>query len=590
MRKTLLFILALLPMAGMAQPQGGFGGFQMPQVTLETSQQWKDVNYVGDGQAYHTCDIYLPKQEKAAYPVVIHIYGSAWFNNNGKGAADLGTIVKALLNTGYAVVCPNHRSSMDAKWPAQIHDIRAVVRFIRGEAKKYKFDTSFIATSGFSSGGHLASITATTSGTKQTKVGTVDIDLEGTLGQYTNESSAVNAACDWSGPIDLTAMDCGEHMTMGDNSPEDVLLNAKLATEPDKYLSLSATTYVDKNDPPVIIFHGEKDNVVPCCQGKKFFEVLQAAGVKSEATYVPEGGHGMGMYSEENLQKMVRFLDAARAGRSRIVEDGGTGQYKAIMKEDPTLKEHTILVPQDLTPFNAKHPLPVLVWGNGACANSPFEHINFLNEIASHGYIVLATGVIPMTDEWYRGPMSRSEQQIESIDWIIAQNADPNSPYYNKIDVKNICVAGMSCGGLQTLYNCADPRIKTLMICNSGLFKTSNANQAVGGMPMPPKDKLKEIHTPIIYILGGKTDIAYENGMDDFHLIQHVPACATNFPVGHGGTYREPHGGEFSVVALAWLNWQLRGDKQAAKMFKGKNCELSKRDKWTIEKNKKFGK
>ena len=148
----------------------------------------------------------------------------------------------------------------------------------------------------------------------------------------------------------------------------------------------------------------------------------------------------------------------------------------------------------------------------------------------------------------------------------------------------------MSCGGLQTLYNCADPRIKTLMICNSGLFKTSNANQAVGGMPMPPKDKLKEIHTPIIYILGGKTDIAYENGMDDFHLIQHVPACATNFPVGHGGTYREPHGGEFSVVALAWLNWQLRGDKQAAKMFKGKNCELSKRDKWTIEKNKKFGK
>lgn len=590
MRKALLFIMALLPLAGMAQPQGGFGGFQMPQVNLETSQQWKDVNYAGDGQAFHTCDIYLPKQEKASYPVVIHIYGSAWFSNNSKGAADLGTIVKALLNAGYAVVCPNHRSSMDAKWPAQIHDIRAVVRFVRGEAAKYHFDPSFIATSGFSSGGHLASITATTSGTKQTKVGSVDIDLEGSLGQFTNESSAVNAACDWSGPIDLTAMDCGEHMTMGDNSPEDVLLNAKLATDPDKYLSLSATTYVDKNDPPVIIFHGEKDNVVPCCQGKKFFEVLQAAGVKTEATYVPEGGHGMGMYSEENLQKMVRFLDAARAGRSRILEDGGTGQYKAIMKEDPTLKEHTILVPQDLAPFDAKHPLPVLVWGNGACANSPFEHVKFLNEIASHGYIVLATGNIPMTDEWYRGPMSRSEQQIESIDWIIAQNANPASPYYNKIDVKNICVAGMSCGGLQTLYNCADPRIKTLMICNSGLFKSSNASQAVGGMPMPPKDKLKEIHTPIIYILGGKTDIAYENGMDDFHLIQHVPACATNYPVGHGGTYSQPHGGEFSVVALAWLDWQLKGDKKAAKMFKGKNCELSKRDKWTIEKNKKFGK
>ena len=589
----------------LAQPAGGFGGFQMPQVKLETSQEWKDVNYVGDDQMFHTCDIYLPKQEKANYPVVIHIYGSAWFNNNGKGAADLGTIVKALLDAGYAVVCTNHRSSMDAKWPAQIHDIRAVIRFVRGEAKKYKFDTSFIATSGFSSGGHLASTAATTSGTKQTKVGTVDIDLEGNLGAYTNESSTVNAACDWSGPVDLTAMDCGDHMTMGDNSPEDVLLDSKLAKEPDKYLSLSATNYVDPNDPPVIIFHGEKDNVVPCCQGKKFFELLKAAGVKTEATFVPEGGHGMGMYAEENLQKMVHFLDCVRQkgscckgdgkgdgcckkAKSRIIEDGGTGAFKAVMKEESTLPEHTVFVPQDLSTFSAKNPLPVLVWGNGACANSPFEHMNFLNEIASHGYIVLATGIIPMDDEWYKGPMSRSEQQIESIDWIIAQNADPASPYYNKIDVNNICVAGMSCGGLQTLFNCADKRIKTLMICNSGLFNQQNASQAVGGMPMPPKEKLKEIHTPIIYILGGKEDIAYENGMDDFHRISHVPACAANFPVGHGGTYRQPNGGEFTIPALAWLKWQLKCDKAAAKMFVGKKPELLKREKWTLEANKKM--
>ena len=587
----------------MAQPAGGFGGFQAPQVDLPTSQEWKDVNYVGDDQAYHTCDIYLPKKEAESYPVVIHIYGSAWFSNRCKGMADLGTIVKTLLENGYAVVCPNHRSSMDAKWPAQIHDIRAVIRFVRGEAKKYKFDTSFIATSGFSSGGHLASIAATTTGMKQTKVGTVDIDLEGNLGNYIQESSDVNAACDWSGPVDLTAMDCGEGMKMGDNSPEDVLLNSKLAKEPDKYLSLSATNYVDSNDPPVIIFHGDQDRVVPNCQGKMFFELLKAAGVKTEATFPADGSHGgPQMYTEENLQKMVHFLDCVRQkgacckdkcckdkcckeGKSRIVEDGGTGAYKAIMKEEATLPEHTVFVPQDLSVFGGKKLLPVLVWGNGACANSPWEHMNFLNEIASQGYLVLATGIIPMTDEWYKGPMSRTEQQIESIDWIIKQNADPTSPYYNKVDVKNICVAGMSCGGLQTLFNCADPRIKTLMICNSGLFNQENAGQAVGGMPMPPKEKLKEIHTPIIYILGGETDIAYGNGMDDFHRISHVPAYAANFPVGHGGTYREPHGGEFTVVALAWLNWQLKGDKEAAKLFK--NGELKNRKDWTLETNGK---
>ena len=316
MKKTILStILLCLGSFAMAQPAGGFGGFQVPEVKLETSQQWKDVNYAGDDQAFHTCDIYLPKQEQESYPVVIHIYGSAWFSNSSKGMADLGTIVKALLDAGYAVVCPNHRSSMDAKWPAQINDIRAVIRFVRGEAAKYKFDTSFIATSGFSSGGHLSSTAATTSGMKTAKVGVVEIDLEGSLGAYTSESSTVNAACDWSGPVDLTAMDCGDHMQMGDNSPEDVLLNSKLDKEPDKYLSLSATNYVDPDDPPVIIFHGEKDNVVPCCQGKKFFELLKAAGVKTEATFVPEGGHGMGMYSEENLQKIVSFLNDVRTNK-----------------------------------------------------------------------------------------------------------------------------------------------------------------------------------------------------------------------------------------------------------------------------------
>ena len=89
-------------------------------------------------------------------------------------------------------------------------------------------------------------------------------------------------------------------------------------------------------------------------------------------------------------------------------------------------------------------------------------------------------------------------------------------------------------------------------------------------------------------MLGGKEDIAYENGMDDFHRINHVPALAINYPVGHGGTYRQPHGGEFTIPALAWLDWQMKGDKEAAKMFKGKKCGLLKRKGWTLETNSKF--
>ena len=318
---------------------------------------------------------------------------------------------------------------------------------------------------------------------------------------------------------------------------------------------------------------------------------MPAIMAKKPTLFAVGAGHLPGQKGVLNLLRQAGYKVEGIIGEPKqmVVEDGGTGPYKAVMRQEPTLWAHTIFVPQDLSAFNSKRPLPVLVWGNGACTDSPWEHYKFLNEIASYGFIVVATGHIPLEEKPYRGPMSTTQQQIESMDWVEAQNADPTSPYYHKIDVKNIAVAGMSCGGLQTLYNCADPRIKTLMVCNSGLFNQQNRGQAVGGMPMPPKEKLNEIHSPVIYILGGETDIAYNNGMDDFHRIHHVPACVVNFPVGHGGTYRQPHGGEFSVVALAWLQWQLKGDKKAAKMFKGKNCGVSQRQGWTIEKNEKMG-
>lgn len=269
--------------------------------------------------------------------------------------------------------------------------------------------------------------------------------------------------------------------------------------------------------------------------------------------------------------------------QSKIVEEGGTGPYKALMFEAPGFEAHTVFAPQDLSIFGKKKLLPVMVWGNGACNNSPWEHYKFLNEIASHGFLVIATGHIPMEEVPYNGPRSTSEQQLQSVDWAIAQNADKESPFYGRIDVDAIAAAGMSCGGLQTLDNSADPRFKTLMIMNSGLF--TNPAGAMPGMPMPEKDKLQNIKVPVIYILGGEEDIAYGNGMDDFFRLKNVPAVAANLPVGHGGTYRQPHGGEFTVPALAWLQWQLQGNEEAAKMFTGSPCGLALREGWTVDKN-----
>ncbi len=265
---------------------------------------------------------------------------------------------------------------------------------------------------------------------------------------------------------------------------------------------------------------------------------------------------------------------------SRVVEDGGTGAYSAIMCTDASLTTHTIFRPKDLSAFGKKEKLPIIAWGNGACANSPWEHINFLSEVASHGFLVIAIG--PMPQEGQRGGgRSTSSQLIDAIDWAIAQNNNKDSELYGKIDISKIAVSGMSCGGLQTLETAPDPRITTAIICNSGIIGDGGG---MPGMPGLKKDHLEKLHTPTLYLLGGETDIAYKNGMDDFSRINHVPVFVANMDVGHGGTYSQPHGGEFAKVATAWYKWQLKGDKEAGKMFTGDPCELSKSTVWKVEK------
>lgn len=265
---------------------------------------------------------------------------------------------------------------------------------------------------------------------------------------------------------------------------------------------------------------------------------------------------------------------------SRVVEDGGTGPYKAIMLSENTLPTHTVFRPNDLSGFGEKNKLPIIAWGNGACANSPWEHVNFLSEVASHGFLVIAIGPIPQEGQRGSG-RTTSSQLIDAINWAIAQNSDKSSPYYRKIDTSKIAVSGMSCGGLQTLEMAPDPRITTAVICNSGIL--GNPASGMPGMPGLTKDHLLKIHSPVLYILGGETDIAYANGMDDFNRINHVPAFVANMNVGHGGTYSQPHGGAFAKVATAWYKWQLKGDDEAGKMFTGEPCGLSQDPNWKVD-------
>jgi hypothetical protein len=133
---------------------------------------------------------------------------------------------------------------------------------------------------------------------------------------------------------------------------------------------------------------------------------------------------------------------------------------------------------------------------------------------------------------------------------------------------------------VQALQVASDPRVKTLVIHNSGVLNNGPTNMT--GISVG-KEVLQTLHTPVIYIEGGPTDIAYENGMDDFKRITQVPAAMANLPVGHGGTFNEPNGGAAASVAVSWLNWQLRGDAQAAKRFVGEDCGLCKDAQWSLQ-------
>ena len=122
--------------------------------------------------------------------------------------------------------------------------------------------------------------------------------------------------------------------------------------------------------------------------------------------------------------------------------------------------------------------------------------------------------------------------------------------------------------------------MKTLVIHNSGVL--NDGPSAIPGMNVG-KEVLQTLHTPVIYVQGGPTDIAFANGMDDFKRIAHVPVAIANLPVGHGGTFQEPNGGAAASVAVSWLDWQLRGDTQGAKRFVGEDCGLCQDASWSLE-------
>lgn len=271
-----------------------------------SSKEWLNLNYANDDKEYHNLDIYLPNSGKPTYKAIIVIYGSAWFANNMKKVA-YESLGKPLLENGFAVIAINHRSSSDAVYPAQINDVKAAIRFIRANADKYNIDPSFISITGFSSGGHLASLAGTTNDVKEFTVGQKTVDIEGNLGKYTSVSSSVNAAVDWFGPIDMALMDDCKRPKTG-NSPEAALIKGNPADNLDMIALLNPLTFIDEKDLKFMVIHGDADPIVPYCQSELFAKALKSKGLLVEFVSVPNGQHGPITFNEKSFKKMTDFF------------------------------------------------------------------------------------------------------------------------------------------------------------------------------------------------------------------------------------------------------------------------------------------
>lgn len=273
-----------------------------------------------------------------------------------------------------------------------------------------------------------------------------------------------------------------------------------------------------------------------------------------------------------------------------------SGPYQVVVEHDQGLPTHTVYRPATLGTSKAS----LLVWGEGACAKNGLTFPEYLSEIASYGFVIVADGppLMPAANatggaakgkgappgagaaKGNGGPggvpanMTDGTALIRAIDWMAKEVADPTSRFYRRVDTTRVAAMGMSCGGLMSYGAAADPRIATVGIWNSGLIQ-------------PDEKIIAGLHSSVIIITGGESDIAYANGKRDFDTMPaRVPVFYGIYPsVGHGGTYNEDNGGAFGVTAVAWLKWQLQNDTSAKGRgyFLGAKCGLCTNPQWKVD-------
>lgn len=243
----------------------------------------RDVDYVGSGNARQTLDLYLPgATTEKPRALVVFVHGGGWEEGSKDDAKVLLTLIKR--NPAYAGASLNYRLTDQAKWPAQIHDCKAAIRWLRAHAQEYKLDPTKIAAFGISAGGHLVSMLGVTGGEKE---------LEGDLGKHLDQSSRVTCVLDFCGPSDFLHFG-GKGSVINPEDPTSAvakLLGGPLKDHQEEARKASPITYISPDDAPFLLIHGDKDPLVPYSQATDFDAALQKAHIPAILITGKDGGH-----------------------------------------------------------------------------------------------------------------------------------------------------------------------------------------------------------------------------------------------------------------------------------------------------------
>jgi len=240
-------------------------------------------------------DLYLPDNQNA--PLVVFIHGGSW----KQGSKDR-CYVSWLTDHGFAVASISYRLSGKAIFPAQIHDCKAAVRWLRANASKYGYSTNRIAVTGRSAGGHLAVLLGTTGGVRE---------LEGNVGGNLDYSSGVDAIVDYFGAMDfIQRTKTQPHKTVTEGAIVRLLLGGPADQKVDLARQASPAFHVTRGDPPLLILHGRKDKAVLIGQSERMVDVYKKAKLPVTLHVLENSGHGGDeFFTGENRTRVVKFLD-----------------------------------------------------------------------------------------------------------------------------------------------------------------------------------------------------------------------------------------------------------------------------------------